>query len=89
MMALSLGVSRGSKIQIGHLLVQVEAVYPPNAMVVTCEGKAHHVTDLERVKLAESVYLSYGKSAKDNGHHPQASGRLAIEAPKSIKITRL
>lgn len=46
----------------------------------------HKITDEERTEIMPEVYMSMGFPTSANG---SPSHRLAIEAPRSIKITRL
>ena len=84
-MALSLGVSVGRRIAVGHSIVEVRAIHAPKHMVVAVDSgtditindnKAHAVEILPGVRLF--VGLGLGKHGSGN--------RLAFEAPKSAPI---
>ncbi|ATS92366.1 hypothetical protein DLP05_139 [Stenotrophomonas phage vB_SmaS_DLP_5] len=110
-MALSIGVKKGSQINIGGeriggrtimdmyqrpklidytlkggqtmTVVQVDGT---EKIVVEFCGKTLTLTDKERVKLQEGVFVSCGLS---NGKGQDFYGRLAFEAPRSVRIERI
>lgn len=109
-MALSIGVKRGSLINIGGVrhggtTVQTERgprlkgytlfggeeltvieVIRPDLIRVEYKGKQHDISEVERTKLDEDVYVSCGPW---NGKGSADYSRLAFEAPRSIRIERL
>lgn len=108
-MALSIGVKKGSKINIGGQRVGgtniVENGRPKligydldggeilevlevdrETIWVSFRGEEYEVTSMERVKLAEGVFVSCGPW---NGKGMESYSRLAFEAPRSIRIERI
>jgi hypothetical protein len=85
-MALSLGVAVGSSIYIGNPMKKllVTGVEPGIHIDVQYEGREYRVTDQERTKIDDEVFISYGKSPRPGA----GSVRLAFEAPKNIPIVR-
>lgn len=85
-MALSLGVSVGAWIYIGQpqKKLVVTSVEPGVSIGVQYQGRDYTITDQERTKIDEQVFLSYGKSPRPGA----GSVRLAFEAPKNIPIVR-
>ncbi|QIN95300.1 hypothetical protein DLP3_137 [Stenotrophomonas phage vB_SmaS_DLP_3] len=110
-MALSIGVKKGSQINIGGeriggrvikdqhqrdklidytlkggktmTVVQVDGT---EKIVVEYNGNTLNLTDKERIKLEEGVFVSCGLS---NGKGLDFYGRLAFEAPRSVRIERI
>ena len=91
-MALSIGVSVGSKIIIHegvagvppHVL-EVKALTQPNLIVVSLDGgKDILVTDKARTEILPTVFVFAGIGHSGSG----GSNRIAFEAPQSIRITR-
>lgn len=83
-MALSIGVSVGSKIDIGGKMLTVKAMAPPNLIVVSVDGAADVVvSDLSRTEILPNVFVFAGVG-KGGGSH-----RLAFEASRSIRISRV
>jgi len=109
-MALSIGVKKGSKVNIGgvreggHMedgnkgprlvgytlsggdVLEVLEVVTTNAIRVKYKEENFVVTDQERTKLDEEVFVSCGLW---NGKGDPEYSRLAFEAPKSIRIERV
>jgi hypothetical protein len=85
-MALSLGVSVGSWIFVGapQKKLVVTGVEPGVSIAIQYDGREYKITDRERTKIDECVFLSYGKSPRPGA----GSVRLAFEAPKNIPIVR-
>lgn len=82
-MALSIGVSAGSKIDVGNHCVQVKTVVHPTLFILNVDGGEDiTVTDKERVKILPEVYVFAGVGGAGVGN------RLAFEAPRSIAINR-
>ena len=78
-MALSIGVSVGSRVDIGGHILQVKALPAPSVAVVT-------------VDRGDEILLSDGKAVEILPHVKVQTGpgnRLAFQAPKSIRISRL
>lgn len=83
-MALSIGVSVGSKIDIGGRLLTVKAMAQPNLIVVSVDrGQDIVVSDLSRTEILPNVFVFAGVGRGGGGN------RLAFEAPKSIRISRV
>ena len=79
-MALSLGVSVGSKIDVGGHMLQVKALVHPNMAVVTVDGGEEIVIrDSETVEILPGVTVQTGFRGD----------RLAFHAAKSIRIFRV
>lgn len=85
-MALSIGVRGGKRVRIGKHILTILEVIAPDKVRVAFNGREFLVTDLERVKLMEDVYVSCGKA--DNVVY-EAYTRLAFEAPREIRIERI
>lgn len=83
-MALSIGVSVGSKIDVGGHLLQITALAQPNLIVVTVDaGVPVVVSDQSRTEILPDVFVfsGVGKAGSAN--------RLAFEAPRAIRISRI
>jgi hypothetical protein len=83
-MALSIGVSAGSKIKVGKSMV---AVQEANRRMVTLKvdgGPTQIITEAERTEILPQVYVFIGVGP-DSG----MNSRLAFEAPRSIQIDRV
>lgn len=82
-MALSIGVSVGSKIDVGNHRVKVKAILGPTLFLINVDGGEDiTISDKERVKILEDVYVFAGVGGGGVGN------RLAFEAPRSIPIHR-
>ena len=85
-MALSIGVVKGSCIEVDSHVVQVKAFMPPDLIVISVDLGAHiTVRDDEGIEILPDVFVSVGKGQnyeRSRGH------RLAFRAPKSIRISR-
>lgn len=79
-MALSIGVSVGSKIDIqGHIL-QVKSLVHPNVVVVTVDrGEEIVISEGKTVEILPGVKVQSGVGGN----------RLAFHAAKSIRISRV
>lgn len=79
-MALSIGVSVGSRIDIqGHIL-QVKALVAPNVVVITVDRGAEMVISEDKtVEILPGVKVQSGSGGN----------RLAFHAAKSIRISRV
>jgi hypothetical protein len=81
--ALSLGIKAGVKIQVGESVVEIRSITPPALIVVSVDGGPDMVvSDQARQELMPHVFAFTG--AKDG-----TGNRIAIEAPRDIKITRM
>jgi hypothetical protein len=82
-MALSLGVSVGSKISVGDSKVHVKAIVTPMLIIVQVDnGPDVLVSDKEAVEILPGVKVFAGLGRK------QAGNRLAFEADRSVSIYR-
>lgn len=78
--ALSIGVSVGSKIDIGGHLLQVKALVHPNVVVVTVDrGDEILISEGKSVEILPGVKVQAGLGGN----------RLAFHAAKSIRISRV
>lgn len=86
-MALSIGVYRGLKIQVdnGPMLV-IREIISQDKVRATFDGREILITDLERTKLMENVFVQVGLYNKSRGSQ---FTRLAFEAPRAIQIKRV
>jgi len=80
-MALSLGVSVGSRIFIGDDILRVIAMPSATILEVSVKGKRFTVTDNERKEVLPDVFVSAGFG---DGN----TNRLVFEAPRRIPIHR-
>ena len=79
-MALSIGVSVGSQIDIGGHLLQVKALVHPNVVVITVDrGEEIVVSEGKTVEILPGVKVQTGAGGN----------RLAFHAAKSIRISRV
>jgi hypothetical protein len=89
-MALSLGVRGGKKVRFivkgkSHIMTVLEVVSPSNVRVAF-DGREILITDLERAKLMDNVFVSCGK---EEDSIKEGYTRLAFEAPREIRIERI
>ena len=84
-MALSLGVRKGSKLEIGNRQVEVVALSTPDYVELQAGSHKFLVTSYERTEILPDVFVSMG--SEDRAHGKFA--RLAIEAPQSVNIRRV
>ena len=83
-MALSIGVSVGSRIGVDGHLLQVKALRHQNLIVVSVDkGKDVMVNDREGTEILPFVFVFCGAAAEGEGN------RLAFDAPKSIRISQI
>lgn len=88
-MALSIGVSAGSRIKVGGKTVHVRKILTPVLLVLTVDdGDEILVSDKERVKIMPDVFVFAGVGSP-KGDGQGVGNRLAFEAPRSIAIHRL
>lgn len=85
-MALSIGISNGSKIMVGPTLLVVDDILMGRHIAITFGEEKFLITDEQRTKVAEDVFISCGN--KDHKRHERYT-RLAFEAPRRIEITRV
>lgn len=85
-MALSLGVGIGSKIDIGGVIAEVKDIVPQEYVELIIFGRPYIITSYERVEVIPDVFISLGNVTKYN---TSKFSRIAIEAPKDIKIVRV
>jgi hypothetical protein len=85
--ALSIGVTAGSQIRVGDEIVKVLEVLRGKAIRVEVDGKQHVITDQQRTEVLPDVFLTYGAPGPNLKEFK--GSRLAFEAPKDLKITRL
>ena len=79
-MALSIGVSVGSKIDIGGHVLQVKSLAPPNIVVITIDrGEEIVISEGKSVEILPGVKVQSGSGGN----------RLAFHAAKSIRISRM
>ena len=87
-MALSLGVKKGSKIDIGGVMLTVEEVLRPDLIRISIGGNTFAIDDLESQTILPDVKVFAGL-----GNHPNKGSsnyaRLAFDAPRSIRIERV
>lgn len=77
---MSIGVSVGSKIDIGGHLLQVKALVHPNVVVVTVDrGDEILISEGKTVEILPGVKVQSGLGGN----------RLAFHAAKSIRISRV
>lgn len=86
-MALSLAVAAGSRIQVGESILTVLRTARGRHIQIDVDGKEFYLTDQERVKILPEVFVSYGSPYAELSEFQGL--RIAFEAPRSIKITRL
>jgi hypothetical protein len=86
-LALSIGVTRGSRIRVGQSMVKVEEIVQDVAVTLSVDGgKKFMITDSERTQIIPEVFVQLGLNHRSSGTN---SSRLAFEAPFSIKINRI
>ena len=79
-MALSIGISVGSKIDVGGHMLQVKALVHPNVVVVTVDkGDDIVISESRAVEILPGVKVQSGSGGN----------RLAFHAHKSIRISRV
>lgn len=91
-MALSIGVTVGSRIQVGNDYVEVREVLTTELVSVTVNGDDPIlIGNAEQTEIAPGVFLFCGVDLKVNGKNLPDShhSRLAFDAPLSVKINRV
>lgn len=79
-MALSIGISVGSKIDVGGHLLQVKSLSHPNVIIVTVDrGEDIIISEGRAVEVLPGVKVQSGSGGN----------RLAFHAAKSIRISRV
>lgn len=86
-MALSIGVSKGSKIQVGANLLRVLEVQDSRHVSIQYGEQRHLITDAERTEVEPGVFLSCG--IRQDKETTSNSSRIAFEAPRSVIINRV
>lgn len=86
-MALSLGVTDGSKIRVGTEILEVVTIVGTAHIQVRVAGKNFLITDCERTEVLPGVFVSCGRN--DDKQFAASFSRLAFEAPRSIEIKRI
>jgi hypothetical protein len=83
-MALSIGVSVGSRVDVGGHVLEVRALAHPNLIVLGVDGGPDVViTEEARKEVLPEVFVQTGVGPTGTGN------RLAITAPKAIRISRI
>lgn len=83
-MALSIGVSQGSRISVGKNMVRVKSVARPNLIVLSVDdGPDVVVSDQAKVEILPKVFVFVGVGRSGTGN------RLALEASRDIPIHRI
>jgi hypothetical protein len=83
-LALSIGISVGSKIRVGNDIVEVVGTAKPNLIVLKVNGGEDIVvSDLRSTEILPRVFVFSGMG--QNG----GSNRIAFECPREIRIQRL
>jgi len=83
-MALSIGVSIGSKILVGGHLLVVKNLVHPNLIVISVDrGEDIVISDKANTEILPGVEVFSGIGMGGGGN------RLAFTAPKSIRISRV
>jgi len=83
-LALSIGISSGSKIKVGDHMVEVKTVAKPNLIVLSVDGGPDQViSDQSRTEILPEVFVFSGVGSQGSGN------RLAFEAARSIPIHRV
>lgn len=85
-MALSIGISQGTKIVVDKDILTVEDIPKATHVVVNYKGRQYVVTDEERIEIHPNVFVSCGLSDERKHDH---NSRLAFEAPRAIFIERV
>lgn len=83
-MALAIGVSRGSKIDVGGHVIEVKELTSPNLIVISVDNQPDIViSEMENKPILPDVLVQVGVSKGG------AYNRLAFTAPMSIRISRI
>ena len=83
-MALSIGVSTGSRIDVAGHLVEVKSIQDPNLIVITVDGGTPIVLqEQQRQEILPGVFVFSGVGEQGGAN------RIAFEAPQAIRISRL
>ena len=85
-MALSIGVNRGSKNQIGKSVLTVKEIRPGTALVTVNDGPPILLTGSESTEVLPQVFVFVGVEGSVGRF---CDSRLAFEAPRSIVIYRI
>lgn len=85
-MALSLGVFLGSRVKIGDVMLKVVSIEDPNIVGLQVGGgDIVYVSDVESVEVLPEVFIQSGRRDRKL----DKSTRIAIDAPKRIRIERV
>lgn len=92
-MALIIGVSEGSRIYVDDAPVDIlEAKPGADTMVVAFDvggmSRTMRLTDMESREIFPSVFMSVGRSKKQDQGQDDVVPRVVIEAPRNIVILR-
>lgn len=88
-MPLSLGVTIGSKIRVGADTLEVLDVQDAMDTKVRVGKREFTITDLERQEVLPDVFISLGWSENTKDARFPNFSRLAIEAPRALRIERV
>ncbi len=84
-MALVLGIQEGRSFYLGHLKVSLEKIETPTRVKVMVHGAINQILTLgpkNRTELIPGIYASLGTDSSID------QAKIAIEAPRSVKILR-
>ncbi len=87
-MALSIGIRRNDRVQVGEDELKVLNIVLGHHVVVRLKGQKYKITEAERSEIAPQVYLSYGKNPHRSPDAVQ-SARLLFQAPREILIRKV
>ncbi len=83
-LALSIGVSVGSKIEIGGHILEVKSLAYPNLILVSVDHQPDLViSDFDSKEILPDVMVQVGVGQGGGGN------RLAFTAPRHIRISRI
>ena len=90
-MALSIGVSIGTKITIGNAILLVKDLIKQEAAMLQLNNRPPFmVTGDERTEIMPDVFVQVGlKNVQKRRFQETSAFRLAFEAPMSVKISRV
>jgi phage gp45-like len=84
-MALSIGVTEGSRITVGKSMLTVLGITNGTHVSINYAGKQHLITIDERTEVEPNVFISCGGRDTKYAHY----SRLAFEADRAIPIKRV
>jgi hypothetical protein len=85
-MALSLGMDIGERLIIGESTLRVTDIVQGYIFTLDVDGKEYVVADKDRVQILPEVFVRSGLNRENI--IAQRSGRLALEAPRTVSIRR-